>query len=155
MGPHIYRHTFRNGLGPARCPFAAFRSSAQFHNRTGPRGVQRPHANCSALSTYGSSVAQCRSSAARGLFCRSTGTDGSTSTAPRDTEERIKTTLADLDALLGIEEESSTNESKVGLHMHASHRTVAGRMAYVAWMRSSCIPHQGAGRHLIGTKYGS
>lgn len=47
--------------------------------------------------------------------CRSSATDGRTSTAPRDTDERIATTLADLDALLGIESETPATENKVSL----------------------------------------
>ena len=52
---------------------------------------------------------------------RATGTDGTTSTAPSSssssssTDERIKTTMADLDALLGIQEEPAPSEAKVGL----------------------------------------
>lgn len=49
---------------------------------------------------------------------RATGTDGTTSTAPSSsssssTDERIKTTMADLDALLGIEEEPEATTAKV------------------------------------------
>jgi hypothetical protein len=47
------------------------------------------------------------------LLLRATGTDGTTSTASSSssssTDERIKTTMADLDALLGIEEEAAVD----------------------------------------------
>jgi hypothetical protein len=68
--------------------------------------------------TYPSTRWQSVSSASRNpLVLRATGTDGTTSTAPSSssssTDERIKTTISDLDALLGIQEEPAANEAKV------------------------------------------
>lgn len=49
------------------------------------------------------------------LLSSATGTDGTTSTASSSNkDEKIKTTMADLDALLGIQEEPAVDESKVG-----------------------------------------
>jgi hypothetical protein len=49
------------------------------------------------------------------LLSSATGTDGTTSTASSSsTDEKIKNTMADLDALLGIQEEPAVDESKVG-----------------------------------------
>lgn len=49
------------------------------------------------------------------ILSSATGTDGTTSTASgSSTDEKIKTTMADLDALLGIQEEPAVDESKVG-----------------------------------------
>ena len=48
--------------------------------------------------------------------CSSSGGDGGpTSTAPGATDERLKTTMADLDALLGIEEQPTVAETQVWL----------------------------------------
>lgn len=44
---------------------------------------------------------------------RATGTDGTSTTSSSSTDERIKTTMADLDALLGIQEEPEPTDTKV------------------------------------------
>jgi hypothetical protein len=52
------------------------------------------------------------------LVLKATGTDGATSTASSSsssTDEKIKTTMADLDALLGIQEEPEVDTTKVSL----------------------------------------
>lgn len=55
-----------------------------------------------------------RLAGARRLACASNSTtDGSTSTTRSDTDERIKSTMADLDALLGIQEEPAEEAGKV------------------------------------------
>lgn len=51
------------------------------------------------------------------LVLKATGTDGATSTASSSsssTDEKIKTTMADLDALLGIQEEPEVDTTKTG-----------------------------------------
>jgi hypothetical protein len=49
---------------------------------------------------------------------KATGTDGATSTASSSssTDEKIKTTMADLDALLGIQEEPEVDTTKASLY---------------------------------------
>jgi hypothetical protein len=51
------------------------------------------------------------------LVLKATGTDGATSTASSSSkDEKIKTTMADLDALLGIQEEPEVDTTKASLY---------------------------------------
>src|SRR5690242_8204778 len=101
---------------PCRALETGIRSRVRLQARDGPR--------CSFVSqasrtrTYPGTRWQSVSNFSRSArVLKATGTDGTTSTASSSssssTDERIKTTMADLDALLGIQEEPAANEAKV------------------------------------------
>lgn len=135
MESKVSLQTYSQRMGFARAPFAVCRSSPQFPAQRHSLRAPTPHAHQHLFSRRNAGAVWHILSAATPIVCKSTGTDGSTSTAPRDTDERIKTTLADLDALLGIQEEPSPEEFKVGIAHACRHPVMLVVWCTVgAWM---------------------
>lgn len=95
-------------------------SCARMHTAARSAGT----AGMSARQLGGTRWQPAKAGLSRSVGVAATGTDGTTSTASStssssgSTDERIKTTMADLDALLGIEEEPAATQAKVCLVKH-------------------------------------